>query len=72
VEELAEKLKAARNRRAQELGIDRGALVANALITAIATMTPSDEASLARVDGIRNWQVEAAGAALLKVLRQAR
>jgi ribonuclease D len=71
VEELAEKLKVARNRRAQELGIDRGALLANALITAIATKTPSDEASLAQVDGIRNWQVEAVGSALLEVLRRA-
>jgi ribonuclease D len=72
VEELAEKLKIARNRRAAELGLDRGALVPNALLTAIALAVPTDEASLARTDGMHRWQVETVGADLLEVLRKAR
>jgi ribonuclease D len=68
VEALAEKLKIARNRRAEELGLDRGTLLPNATILAIAGEAPHDEAALARVDGMRRWQIEAAGAALLAVL----
>ncbi len=68
-EELAERLKAARNRRAEKLGLDRGTLLPNALITAIAVKGPADEEALSGVDGIRSWQVSAVGADLLKVLR---
>lgn len=72
VEALAEKLKAARNRRAVELGLDRGTLLPNATLLAVAQAAPRDEAELARVEGIRRWQVEAAGAALLTVLQRGR
>ena len=70
VEALADRLKAARNRRADELGLDRGTLLPNATILAIAGEAPRSEAALARVDGMRRWQVEAAGAALLAVLNR--
>jgi len=69
VEALAERLKSARNHRAKELGLDRGTLLPNATILAIAGEAPRDEAALARVDGMRRWQVEAAGAELLAVLK---
>jgi len=72
VEELADRLKDARNSRAQELGLDRGTLLSNALLMAIAQVAPRDPAALARVDGIRGWQVEAVGPALLEVLRRKR
>lgn len=70
VEALAEKLKAARNRRSEELGLDRGTLLANAVVTAIAVQGPSTLEELARVDGVRAWQVEAVGPALLAVLNR--
>ncbi|MCG6987075.1 MAG: HRDC domain-containing protein [Gemmatimonadetes bacterium] len=72
VEALADKLKAARNRRAEELGLDRGTLLPNATLTAVALKAPRNERELARVDGIRRWQVGAVGEALLKVLSGAR
>ena len=72
VEELAEKLKTARNRRAEELGLDRGTLLANAVVTAVALGAPSDLDALARVEGIRSWQVEAVGPALIEVLNRKR
>jgi ribonuclease D len=72
VEALADKLKAARNRRAEELGLDRGTLLPNATLTAVALKAPRNEGELGRVDGIRRWQVGAVGDALLKVLNGAR
>lgn len=72
VEALANRLKRVRNRRADELGLDRGTLLPNATLTAVAVRAPRDEGELARVDGIRRWQVEAAGAVLLEVLNGGR
>ena len=72
VEELADRLKTARNRRADELGIDRGALVPNAMLLEIARAHPRDEAALRAVPGMRAWQVEAMGDALLAVLDKRR
>lgn len=71
-EELAERLKAARNKRAEELGLDRGTLLANALVQAVALQRPTTLEALARVDGFRAWQVEAVGPALLEVLARRR
>lgn len=72
VEELAERLKAARNRRAEELKLDRGTLLPNATVTAVAMQAPRDLDALARVDGMRRWQLEAVGPALLAVLARGR
>jgi ribonuclease D len=52
--------------------LDRGTLLPNATLLAVAQAAPRDEAELARVEGIRRWQVEAAGAALLTVLQRGR
>jgi len=72
VEELAERLKSARNRRAEDLGLDRGTLLPNALVHAIATQRPASLEALAAVDGIRSWQVEVVGPVLLNVLTRPR
>jgi ribonuclease D len=71
-EALAEKLKVARNKRAEELGLDRGTLMANALVQSVALERPASLEALARVDGMRAWQVEAVGPALLEVLARRR
>ncbi len=71
-EELAEKLKVARNKRAEELGLDRGTLMANALVQAIAVQRPAGLEALARMDGIRAWQVEVVGPVILEVLGRRR
>lgn len=72
VEELAERLKNARNRRAEELGLDRGTLLANAVVTAVALRAPRTLEELGNVEGIRRWQVEAVGPALLDALGRSR
>ncbi len=68
VEDLADALKAVRNLRADELGLDRGTLLSNAVITAVALAAPGNPEALTSVEGIRRWQVEAVGSRLLDVL----
>lgn len=68
VEERAGRLKAARNRRASELGIDRGTLLPNATLEEIARERPGSRAALGRVPGVKEWQIQAAGDAVLAVL----
>jgi ribonuclease D len=68
VEELSERLKEARNRRAHALGMDRGTLMANGVIAEIAWVHPTTVTALASVAGVKSWQVEAVGKDLLAVL----
>jgi len=68
VEDLADALKAVRNVRADEFGLDRGTLLSNAVITAVALAAPGNPEALTSVEGIRRWQVEAVGSKLLDVL----
>jgi ribonuclease D len=68
VEELADRLKRVRNRRAEELGIERGALVPNATLLEIALAAPTSRDELLNVAGIKQWQVEAVGSGLLAEL----
>jgi ribonuclease D len=68
VEELTERLKVARNRRAQALGMDRGTLMANGVIAEIAWVHPTTATTLAAVAGVKKWQMEAVGKDLLAVL----
>jgi len=63
-----ERLKAVRNRVAQELGIDPGVLCGRPTLEAIAHAAPKDRAGLARVDELRRWQAEVLGDALLAAL----
>lgn len=65
VEELMLRLKTVRNRRAEELGIDRGTLLSNAVLLEIARHGPSSREDLEDVPGIKRWQVEALGEGLL-------
>lgn len=68
VEDRTRRLKSARNRRAAELGIDRGTLLPNATLEEIARRIPDSRAALESVPGVKKWQVEAAGDAVLSVL----
>ncbi|MEX0980258.1 MAG: HRDC domain-containing protein [Gemmatimonadota bacterium] len=70
VEELAQRLKVVRNRRAEELGIDRGTVLSNGLLLEVAQRAPRDRAGLEAIPGIRKWQVEALGDGLLEVLNK--
>ncbi|HKJ01887.1 MAG TPA: HRDC domain-containing protein [Longimicrobiales bacterium] len=72
VEELAERLKAARNKQAAAVGLDRGTLLPNALVTAVAMEAPADLEAMRSIDGIRGWQVEVVGPALLEILGKKR
>jgi ribonuclease D len=68
MEERVERLKTARNRRAEELDLDGGFLMSRALLEETARARPKTAQELAAVPGVRNWQVEALGEALLKAL----
>jgi ribonuclease D len=71
MEALAEKLKNARNRRADELGLPRGTLVSNATLFEIARVAPRTLEALAEVEGMRRWRAEALGEDFLKLIRGA-
>jgi ribonuclease D len=66
-----EKLKAARNRRATELGLDPGVLCGRTTLEAVARILPppNDRAGLAQIGELRRWQVDVLGDALLEALR---
>lgn len=68
VEERMSRLKSARNRRASELGIDRGTLLPNATLEEIAREVPRSRRALERIPGVKEWQVEATGEAVLSAL----
>jgi len=63
-----ERLKAVRNRVAQELGIDPGVLCGRPTLEAVAHAAPKDRAGLARVGELRRWQADVLGDALLAAL----
>lgn len=69
-EAVVDRLKEARNRAAKALDLERGRLVANSVLSAVAATRPKDLAALAAVPGVRRWQVEALGKELLAVLRE--
>ncbi len=70
VEELAEKLKAVRNRAADELGLARGTLLSNAVLVEVARAAPEDTEALAAVGGMRRWRMHVLGDDLLAVIRK--
>src|SRR5581483_6528384 len=63
-----DRLKAARNRLAQEFDLAPGVLCPNSTLEAIARAVPTTVDELRRIPGIRRWQVEAFGPALLAAL----
>jgi len=60
-----ERLKALRNQRAVELGLEPGVLCPNATLAAVARAAPRSVEDLQRVEELRAWQLEALGAAAL-------
>ena len=72
LEDVVDRLKASRNQRSDELGIARGTVVSNTLLLEIARADPKNGEDLLAVNGVKRWQVEALGDALLKVLRESR
>ena len=72
VEALAERLKTVRNRRADELGLPRGALLANAVVLEIARAAPTNLDELAAIEGMRSWKAAAVGEEMLALVRAAR
>lgn len=68
IEEMANRLKSVRNRKAGELELPRGTLLSNAVLLEIATEAPSSIEALSQIDGMRPWRVELMGRELLEVL----
>jgi ribonuclease D len=69
IEELADRLKAVRNRKAEQLGLPRGTLLANAVVLEVARVAPSNRDELLAIDGMREWKTDALGDEILKVVR---
>lgn len=67
-ESRVDKLKAARDRVAEELGLDRGFLMPRLQLEDIARSQPKNKEQLLGVPDIRKWQVEALGDAVLAAL----
>ena len=68
LEEVVDRLKAVRNRKAAELGIERGSLMSNTVLLTIARNHPRTEGELLAVDGVRHWQAEAFAQEILTAL----
>ena len=68
VEASLEALKAERNRVAEEIGLDRGRVMANHLLMEVAVAAPTDLDELLQVGDIRKWQVDLMGDRLLQAL----
>lgn len=67
-EALVERLKHARNQVAERLGLEPGVLCGKTTLEAIARARPTNREALAAVDGVRRWQVEVLGEAVLPLL----
>jgi len=65
---LADRLKQVRNQKADELGLARGTLLSNAMLVEIARQAPRSAVQLAEVPGLKRWQREVIGSALLETL----
>lgn len=68
MEARAERLRDLRNRVAELLDLDAGFLMSRATLDDVARLRPRSLEALAEVPGVRRWQVEALGPALLKGL----
>lgn len=71
MEALAEKLKNARNRKADEFGLPRGTLLSNAVVLEVARTAPRSLEALAAVEGMRRWKADIVGEDFLKLIRGA-
>lgn len=70
LEARVESLRGVRTRVAEQLGLDAGFLIPRATLEEIAKAQPTTPEALAQVPGVRKWQVEAVGDALLETLRK--
>lgn len=68
VDARVDRLKAVRDREAARLGLESGFLMPRSQLEELARGRPSNLAELAEVDGIRRWQIDAMGDALLEGL----
>ena len=64
-----EKVKAARNRVATELGLEAGVLCGRTTLEAVVRARPANRAALEQIGELRRWQIEVLGDALLEALR---
>jgi ribonuclease D len=67
--ELHERLKEWRRLRAQRLGIDSSLVLNRHVLVRLAQAQPDDDAALARVDGLLEWQSRMFGTEILEVVR---
>jgi ribonuclease D len=70
VEERFQRLKNVRNRHAEDIGIERGTLLPNAVLQAMADEPPATRAELESLPGLRRWQAGVLGDDLLETLRK--
>ena len=64
-----ERAKAVRNRVASELGLDPGVVSGRTALEAVVRARPANRAALVQVGGMRRWQIDALGDALLEAVR---
>lgn len=64
-----QRLKGVRNAVAEELGLDRAVLISNSVLEEMAGAPPRSAAEMARVDGVREWQMEVLGTRLMEALK---
>ena len=57
-----------RNQKADELGLARGTLLANALLVEVALAAPTSSEALSAMPGMRQWRMDALGDQLLAVI----
>ncbi|MGH7482078.1 MAG: ribonuclease D [Longimicrobiales bacterium] len=71
LDELTDRLKAARDAVARKLGLDRGFLMSRDQLRSVARARPGATAELAALPGVRRWQIDALGESLVRALRDA-
>jgi ribonuclease D len=72
LEARVEQLREVRDREADRLGLERGFLMPRSELEEVARHAPATEAELVAIPGIRRWQAEAMGPALLAAVARDR
>lgn len=65
VEARFQRLKEVRNQVAHEIGLPRGTILSNAVLTEIARLRPTDRDELLAVEGMRRWKADVFGGRLV-------
>ncbi len=71
VEDRMKRLKAVRNRKAEELGIARGTLLPNTILMALAELAPRSVAEMEELPGMQHWQRAVLGPELVEEMQDA-